>query len=94
MSMALIVGFISYSCGEPSAVINRDDLPNLRYDTWAPRVHRNCCRLLEGVAACCRGAYCVMAHDAVRALTAEGLRAVRLTEGMLEWRLADLPVAV
>jgi hypothetical protein len=35
-----------------------------------------------------------MAHDAVRALTAEGLRAVRLTEGMLEWRLADLPVAV
>lgn len=32
-------------------------------------------------------------HDAVRLLTAQGRRAVRLMEGMLEWRLADLPVA-
>jgi rhodanese-related sulfurtransferase len=46
------------------------------------------------IVAYCRGAYCVMAHEAVRALTTEGLRAVRLTDGMLEWRLADLPVAV
>jgi rhodanese-related sulfurtransferase len=46
------------------------------------------------IVAYCRGAYCVMAHEAVRALTAEGLRAVRLSDGMLEWRLADLPVAV
>jgi rhodanese-related sulfurtransferase len=46
------------------------------------------------VVAYCRGAYCVMAHEAVRALTAEGLHAVRLADGMLEWRLADLPIAV
>lgn len=46
------------------------------------------------VVAYCRGAYCVFAHDAVRLLTARGRRAVRLAEGMLEWRLADQPVAV
>jgi rhodanese-related sulfurtransferase len=46
------------------------------------------------IVAYCRGAYCVMAHDAVRRLRAEGLHAVRLADGMLEWRLADLPVAV
>lgn len=46
------------------------------------------------IVAYCRGAYCVMAHEAVRALTAKGLRAVRLSDGMLEWRLAELPVAV
>ena len=45
------------------------------------------------VVAYCRGAYCVLAHDAVRLLTARGRRAVRLSDGMLEWRLADLPVA-
>ncbi|MEU5095607.1 metalloregulator ArsR/SmtB family transcription factor [Streptomyces sp. NPDC020996] len=44
------------------------------------------------VVAYCRGAYCVLAHDAVRLLTARGRRAVRLADGMLEWRLADLPV--
>jgi rhodanese-related sulfurtransferase len=46
------------------------------------------------IVAYCRGAYCVMAHEAVRRLLAEGLHAVRLADGMLEWRLADLPVAV
>jgi rhodanese-related sulfurtransferase/DNA-binding transcriptional ArsR family regulator len=45
------------------------------------------------VVAYCRGAYCVFAHDAVRLLTAHGHRASRLTDGMLEWRLADYPVA-
>jgi len=44
------------------------------------------------VVAYCRGAYCVLAHDAVRLLIAHGRRAVRLAEGMLEWRLADQPV--
>ncbi|ORT57075.1 metalloregulator ArsR/SmtB family transcription factor [Streptomyces sp. CB03238] len=44
------------------------------------------------VVAYCRGAYCVLAHDAVRLLNAHGRKAVRLTDGMLEWRLADLPV--
>jgi rhodanese-related sulfurtransferase/DNA-binding transcriptional ArsR family regulator len=45
------------------------------------------------VVAYCRGAYCVFAHEAVRLLTAHGRRAARLAEGMLEWRLADQPVA-
>jgi rhodanese-related sulfurtransferase/DNA-binding transcriptional ArsR family regulator len=46
------------------------------------------------IVAYCRGAYCVLAHDAVRLLAARGRTAQRLTDGMLEWRLADLPVAV
>jgi rhodanese-related sulfurtransferase len=45
------------------------------------------------VVAYCRGEYCVLAHDAVRLLSARGRRAIRLADGMLEWRLADLPVA-
>jgi rhodanese-related sulfurtransferase/DNA-binding MarR family transcriptional regulator len=44
------------------------------------------------VVAYCRGAYCVLAYDAVRLLRARGRKAVRLTDGMLEWRLAELPV--
>jgi rhodanese-related sulfurtransferase len=44
------------------------------------------------VVAYCRGAYCVFAHEAVRLLRARGRRAVRLADGMLEWRLADYPV--
>ena len=46
------------------------------------------------VVAYCRGAYCVLAHEAVRLLTARGRSAVRLEHGMLEWRLAGLPVDV
>jgi rhodanese-related sulfurtransferase len=45
------------------------------------------------IVAYCRGAYCVLAHDAVRVLRARGRRASRLADGMLEWRLAGLPVA-
>jgi rhodanese-related sulfurtransferase len=45
------------------------------------------------IVAYCRGSYCVMAHEAVRALAAAGRSAARLSEGMLEWRLAELPVA-
>ncbi|TCN28370.1 rhodanese-related sulfurtransferase [Kribbella orskensis] len=45
------------------------------------------------IVAYCRGSYCVMAHEAVRTLTAGGRSAARLSEGMLEWRLAELPVA-
>jgi rhodanese-related sulfurtransferase len=47
----------------------------------------------QEVVAYCRGAYCVLAHDAVRLLAAQGRPARRLADGMLEWRLADLPVA-
>jgi rhodanese-related sulfurtransferase len=44
------------------------------------------------VVAYCRGAYCVLAYDAVRLLTSHGWSARRLREGMLEWRLAGMPV--
>ncbi len=44
------------------------------------------------IVAYCRGAYCVLAYDAVRLLNAAGRPARRLHEGMLEWRLAGLPV--
>ncbi|MFE9613787.1 ArsR/SmtB family transcription factor [Streptomyces sp. NPDC006012] len=40
----------------------------------------------------CRGEYSVLAYDAVRLLTWRGRHAIRLDAGMLEWRLAQLPV--
>lgn len=45
------------------------------------------------IVAYCRGANCVLAHDAVRLLAARGRAARRLADGMLEWRLDGLPVA-
>lgn len=44
------------------------------------------------IVAYCRGRYCVLAHDAVRLLSAHGLPAHRAVDGMLEWRLAGHPV--
>lgn len=46
------------------------------------------------VIAYCRGAFCVMAHDAVRLLAAAGIDARRLEDGMLEWRTHGHPVEV
>ncbi len=44
------------------------------------------------VVAYCRGSFCVMAHDAVRLLSAAGVEARRLEDGMLEWRTHGHPV--
>jgi rhodanese-related sulfurtransferase/biotin operon repressor len=44
------------------------------------------------IVAYCRGQYCVLAHDAVRLLTAHGLTARRAADGVLEWRAAGVPV--
>jgi len=44
------------------------------------------------IVAYCRGAYCVLAYEAVDLLHSTGRRARRLHEGMLEWRLGGLPV--
>lgn len=44
------------------------------------------------VVAYCRGQYCVLAHDAVRMLRARGRRAGRAADGVLEWRLAGIPL--
>lgn len=46
------------------------------------------------VVAYCRGPYCVLAPQAVERLRAAGFDARRLADGMPEWRLAGLPVAV
>lgn len=59
-------------------------------DELADRINE----LPEGteIVVYCRGEYCVLAYDAVRLLTDRGRRAIRLDDGMLEWRLADMPV--
>ena len=44
------------------------------------------------IVAYCRGRYCVLAHDAARLLSSQGLSARRAVDGMLEWRLAGHPV--
>jgi rhodanese-related sulfurtransferase/predicted transcriptional regulator len=44
------------------------------------------------VVAYCRGPYCVYADEAVRHLRARGRRALRLDDGLPEWRLAGGPV--
>jgi rhodanese-related sulfurtransferase len=76
---------LEYAAGHiPGAVsIPIDELP-ARLDELPPEVE---------IVAYCRGAYCVFSHEAVRLLTACGRRAVRLSEGMLEWRLADQPIS-
>lgn len=46
------------------------------------------------IVAYCRGPYCVLAPQAVEQLHARGFKARRLADGMPEWRLAGLPVAI
>jgi rhodanese-related sulfurtransferase/DNA-binding transcriptional ArsR family regulator len=46
------------------------------------------------IVAYCRGPYCVLAPQAVERLRSKGYKARRLADGMPEWRLAGLPVAV
>ena len=46
------------------------------------------------VVAYCRGPYCVLAPQAIQRLRAKGFKALRLVDGMPEWRLAGLPVAI
>lgn len=46
----------------------------------------------QEVVAYCRGAYCVLAYEAVDLLRTQGRQARRLEDGMLEWRLDELPV--
>jgi rhodanese-related sulfurtransferase len=46
----------------------------------------------QEVVAYCRGPYCVMAIEAVALLEAAGYRALRLEDGIAEWRAAGLPI--
>lgn len=45
------------------------------------------------VVAYCRGPYCVLALHAVETLTQHGFHAVRLADGVPDWRAQGLPVA-
>lgn len=44
------------------------------------------------IIAYCRGEYCVLAHDAARLLTSNGLTARRAAQGILEWRVSGRPL--
>jgi len=46
------------------------------------------------IVAYCRGPYCLLAPHAVELLRRQGFRARRLEDGLPEWRLAGLPMAV
>jgi rhodanese-related sulfurtransferase len=46
------------------------------------------------VVAYCRGPYCVLAVKAVEMLRARGFRAIRMEEGVPDWRARGLPVEV
>jgi rhodanese-related sulfurtransferase len=45
------------------------------------------------IVAYCRGPYCMLAVEAVRALQRRGRKARRLEDGVVEWRAAGLPLA-
>lgn len=46
------------------------------------------------IVAYCRGPYCVLAAQAVELLRERGFHAVRLEDGVADWRAHGLPVAV
>lgn len=48
----------------------------------------------QTIVAYCRGPYCVLARKAVELLKKHGWRAVRLEDGIPDWRARGLPVAV
>ncbi|TAM79630.1 MAG: ArsR family transcriptional regulator [Acidobacteria bacterium] len=48
----------------------------------------------QDIVAYCRGPYCVLATKAVEVLKAKGFRALRLEDGIPEWRALGLPVAI
>ncbi len=45
------------------------------------------------IVAYCRGPYCVLSAEATDMLKERGFRAVRLADGVLEWRAAGGPIA-
>ncbi len=46
------------------------------------------------VVAYCRGPFCLMAKEAVEYLNRQGYRAIRLEDGVAEWRAHGLPVEI
>ena len=48
----------------------------------------------QEIVAYCRGPYCVLAIEAVEVLRGKGFNAIRLEEGIQDWRAMGLPVEV
>ena len=48
----------------------------------------------QEIVAYCRGPYCVLSYEAVAILRARGFSVRRLEDGLPEWRVAGMPVAV
>jgi rhodanese-related sulfurtransferase len=48
----------------------------------------------QEIVAYCRGPYCVLAIEAVEMLRGKGFDAVRLEEGVQDWRAMGFPIAV
>lgn len=46
------------------------------------------------VVAYCRGPFCLMAKEAVELLNKEGFKAVRMEDGVAEWRAGGMPVEI
>ncbi|MCF6179060.1 MAG: metalloregulator ArsR/SmtB family transcription factor [Geopsychrobacter sp.] len=46
------------------------------------------------IVAYCRGPYCVLSADAVELLRAEGFKAIRFEEGVLDWQAHERSLAV
>jgi len=44
------------------------------------------------VVAYCRGPFCVMAKEAVEIMSREGIKAMRMEDGIAEWRMLGLPL--
>jgi rhodanese-related sulfurtransferase/DNA-binding transcriptional ArsR family regulator len=59
-----------------------------------PELARRLSELPRGreVVAYCRGPYCVLAMEAVKALRRKGFKAARLGDGILDWAALGLPV--
>ena len=46
----------------------------------------------QQIVAYCRGPYCLLASEAVRVLRGKGFEAIRLGDGVAEWKAAGLPL--
>ena len=89
---------VSRAVAAAVGALDRDDFPRPARIAVLERAAASLAERVEelprnhAVVAYCRGRYCVLAHDAVRLLNAEGLKASRATDGILEWRLAGVPI--
>jgi rhodanese-related sulfurtransferase/DNA-binding CsgD family transcriptional regulator len=59
-----------------------------------PELKRRLSTLPRGkeIVAYCRGPYCVLSLQAVELLRRRGFKAVRIDDGVLEWRAAGMPI--